>query len=92
MTPAREFRDELPPVLAAWMDWTERGIAGWSKFPAVAAWVLRAVFLPVMACLLTACALLAIWPIAGLGWVWVSLRGFVKPTAEIVPFRAQRRG
>lgn len=90
----REFRDELPPVLRAWFDWSGQSLAGWSHAPQVTAWALRSVFLPVMACGLTVCALAVIWPLAALGQVWVSLSAFVKPKAEpeVVPFQARRRG
>lgn len=92
VTPSREFRDELPPVLRAWHDWTAESLSGWSKAPQVAAWALRAVFLPVMACALVGLALAVIWPLACLGQMWRGLAGLVKPRVEVVPFSARRRG
>lgn len=45
----REFRDELPPLLRDWFDWSSDGLAGWSKAVPVAAWLLVGVALGLLA-------------------------------------------
>lgn len=92
MTPTSELRDELPPLLREWWDWTTHHMTGWQHVPALCSWAIKTVFVPVMVAGLIGLILAGLWLVAVPGLLirrgWLA----VKPKGEMVPFAARRRG
>ncbi len=93
MTAPREVRDELPPVLREWWDWTAKHASGWRYAFRVGEWLVQRFMWSVLVGITSI--------VLALGWV-VAISGLLmkrawkgikqQPRAEIVPFAARRRG
>ena len=89
----RDLRDELPPLLRAWWDWTETGLSHWRAVGTVIHLALTRGFLPFMLAAL-GCLALAVLTVAAVPcYIAQAIAAKAQPRAEIVPFvRKERRG
>ena len=92
MTPTSELRDELPPLLREWWDWTAKHANGWRYAVRVGTWLVQRFMWSVLVAI-TSLVLALGWFVAVSGLLMKrAWKGIKQQPAEVVPFQARRRG